>query len=154
MRSGVAVCDASPLIVLHQIGKLTLLHELFARTIVPITVAREVAPSLGALPPWLDVGEIPAIPAFSRKLDEGERDAIALAMHLSADFVVLDDRAGRRTAAELELTEIGSLGLLVRAKRSGLILRVQPIMDAMIANGLYATPRLYHVILTASGEAD
>jgi predicted nucleic acid-binding protein len=52
------------------------------------------------------------------------------------------------------LTVVGSLGLLVRARDHGLIGRVRPIMDQMIARGLYATEQLYQEILLAAGEAD
>ena len=152
MTSGVAVFDASPLIVFHQIGQLEILRWVFAHAIVPTVVAREVAPSLGELPGWIAVHHDFPIPSSSRKIDDGERAAIALAMRLSADFVVLDDLAGRRAAVGVGLTAIGSLGLLVRAKRSGLIREVRPEMDAMIFSGLFASEALYRQILSIAGE--
>jgi predicted nucleic acid-binding protein len=154
MRSGVAVFDASPLIALHQIGQLELARALFLQTLGPPVVAREVAPSLGLLPDWIEVQGVSTAPSLSRRLDVGELAAIALAIHRSANFVVLDDLAGRLAAVELSLTPVGSLGLLVRAKRHGLIREVRPIMGAMVSNGLYASDQIRRQILYAADETE
>jgi predicted nucleic acid-binding protein len=106
------------------------------------------------LPAWLEVVEAPALTVVPRSLDAGERSVIALALRLSADFAVLDDLAGRKAGAELGLTVVGSLGLLVRAKQFGLIAEVRPTMDEMIANGLYTSSILREKILHLSGETD
>ena len=106
------------------------------------------------LPRWIEAREIFAIPALSRRIDAGERAAIALATQVSADFVVLNDLAGRMAATDLGLTAIGSLGLLVRAKRGGLIREVRPTVEAMIANGLFVSSKLRREILEAAGESD
>jgi len=154
MTSGVAVFDATPLIDFHQIGQLGLVRGLFLQTWVPSNVADGGAPSLGELPLWIEKRDVLTMPAFSRTLDPGERAAIALAMQVSADFVVLDDLAGRLMAAELGLTVTGSLGLLVRAKRNGLVREVRPFMAEMIANGLYTSEQLRREILELAGEPD
>ena len=154
MTSGTAVFDASPLIAFRQIDQFDLLRNLFREILVPTVVAHEVAPSLGALPVWIHVQHEFPIPAWPRKLDAGEQAAIALAMHVSADVVALDDLAGRLMAKDLGMTAIGSFGLLVRAKRSGLIGDVRPLMDAMMSHGLYASDELYRQILSISGETD
>jgi predicted nucleic acid-binding protein len=154
MTSGVAVFDATPLIAFYQIGQLGLVQGLFLHTLVPPVVEREVAPSLGMLPHWIEVQDAIAMPSFSRRLDAGEQAAIALAMQVSAGFVVLDDLAGRLTAAELGLTVVGSLGLLVRAKRNGLIREVRPMMAEMISNRLYTSELLRREILELAGETD
>ncbi len=83
----------------------------------------------------------------------GEREAIALALAISADFVVLDDLSGRRVATSLGLDVTGSAGLLLRANDLGLIQSVRPDLDAMMAAGLYISTRLYHEILEAAGES-
>lgn len=153
MSSDLAVFDASPLIIFNQVGNFGVLRELFRQIAVPTAVAREVAPSLGQLPHWLVERSVPSVPNLPRKLDRGEREAIALAIHLSADFIALDDLPGRRVAAGFGLTVIGSLGLLVRAKRRGLIEVVKPTMDYMIGSGLYASKQVYHDILVAAGES-
>jgi uncharacterized protein len=153
VNSDAAVFDASPLIIFDQIGYFAVLQGLFHQIVVPTAVAREVAPSLGQLPSWIAERSVPSVANLPRKLDRGERAAIALAIHLSADFIALDDLAGRRVAADLGFTVIGSLGLLVRAKRRGLITVVRPAMDHMVDSGLYVSEDLYHEILEAAGES-
>ena len=154
MMTGVAVSDASPLIALHQIDRLELLHGLFSVTVVPTVVAEEVTPSLGMLPRWIEVQDADRIPPMPRRVDAGERAAIALAVQLASDAVVLDDLAGRLAAVQMGLRAVGSLGLLVRAKRVRLIEEVRPLMDAMVANGLFTSEQLRLEILNAAGETE
>ena len=154
MTAGLVVSDSSALIVLNQIGRLELRRGLFGRVAVPPAVAREVAPSLRALPPWVELHQVPWNPDLPAYLDDREHEAIALALHLAADAIVLDELPGRRAAMSLGLDVVGSLGLLVRAKRAGLISDVRPLMDAMLSSGLYASDALYHQILSAAGESD
>jgi uncharacterized protein len=151
--SRVAVTDAIPLINFHQIDRLDLLRRVFTRVVAPPTVAREIAPSLGALPPWIAEQSRPAIPHEALALDAGEREAIALAVHLSA-AVILDDLAARKTAARLGLFVVGSVRVLLEAWRRGYIDVVRSDLDAMIANGLYLTDRLYREALQIAGERD
>ena len=152
MSDGAAVADSSALIVFSQIGRLELLRAVLDRVAVPPAVAREVSPSLGALPTWVEVHRIPSNPGLPTYLDDGEREAIALALHLGSKTIVLDELPGRRVAMGLGLDVVGSLGLLVRAKRAGSIRDVRPIMDAMLSWGLYASDSLYRQILAAADE--
>jgi predicted nucleic acid-binding protein len=154
LSDDVAVSDASPLIALYQIGHLELLRNLFDRVIVPLAVTQEVAPSVGTLPIWVHRQQAPPPPDLARHLDVGEREAIALAVHLGADFVVMDDRPGRNVAERLRMDVIGTLGLLVRARRRGLIRSVRPMVDQLVSNGLYVSVHLYREILEAVDEAD
>jgi predicted nucleic acid-binding protein len=154
VRAEIAVFDAGPLIAFHQIDHLDLLRGLFDQVAIPPEVAREVAPSIAMLPHWFKVQTVSTFPWFSRKLGPGERAAIALSVQLSADFVVLDDLDARSSAIGLGLTVIGSFGLLVRAKRRGLIREVRPMMDAMLAHGLFVSEHLCRQILALAGEPE
>jgi predicted nucleic acid-binding protein len=80
----VAVADSSPLIVFHQIGRLELLRNLSGKVVAPPSVAAEIVPSLGGLPPWVTERRPPSPPELLMILDAGEREAIALALHISA----------------------------------------------------------------------
>lgn len=152
MTKSVAVSDSSPLIILWQIDRLELLKHVFDHVVVPAAVSREVAPSLRDLPSW--VHERPAPPPLQgMDLGAGEQEAIALALAVSADFLVLDDLPARRLATRLGLQVTGSAGLLVRARRQGLIDAVRPDLDAMIASGLYVSRRVYLEVLATVGEA-
>jgi predicted nucleic acid-binding protein len=153
VTSEVAVFDSSSLIIFRQIERLELLSQLFNEIVVPAAVRREVAPSVGPLPPWIWERPAPKPPPKALALGAGEREAIALALGLSADFVVLDDLAGRRVATSLGLHVTGSAGLLLRAHDLGLIHSIRPDLDAMVAAEFYVSTRLYHEVLEATGES-
>jgi predicted nucleic acid-binding protein len=152
LTSGVAVFDSSALIIFRQIDRLELLSGLFVEILVPAAVKQEVAPSLGSLPSWIQERTAPTPPTVTGRLDPGEREAIALALGLATDFVVLDDLPARRVARRLGLEVIGSVGLLLRALEYGLIETIQPDLDAMLEAGLYISQRLYREVLKAAGE--
>jgi predicted nucleic acid-binding protein len=154
VTSGVAVFDSSALIAFWQIKRLDLLSLLFAEIVVPSAVKREVAPSIHVLPSWIQVLPAPNAPPEVQALDSGEREAITLALELSADFVVLDELAARRLAVHLGLDVIGAAGLLLRAYDFGLIHSIREDLDAMIASGFYVSRRLYLEVLETIGESN
>jgi predicted nucleic acid-binding protein len=152
VSADVAVSDASPLIALYQIDRLDLLRNQFDHVAVPPAIELEVAPSVGVLPTWMHRHHVPVHPDFLRRLDPGEREAIAVAVQIGANFLVIDDLPGRHAAVRLGLRVIGSLGLMVRAKRRGLTGDVRPLMDALIRNALFVSDRVYREILELAGE--
>jgi uncharacterized protein len=152
MTEGVAVCDSSSLIIFWQIGRLELLRGVFEVVIVPSAVKREIAPSLGRLPFWVSELAAPTPPEQAMALGPGEREAIALALSLHADYVIVDELLGRRVARHLGLEVIGAVGLLVRARQHGLVDAVRPELDAMIAAGFYVSRQLYEETLVTAGE--
>ena len=56
-----------------------------------------------------------------RNLDPGETEAVALALDLKAEIILLDELRGRAVARQLGLHAIGTLGVLIEAKRRGLV---------------------------------
>jgi predicted nucleic acid-binding protein len=120
------VADAGPLHYLVLTGGIELLPKLFERVLVPQVVRDELANAeapqavrdwITRAPSWLDVR--PAHPGAVAKLDEGERAAIALALAVKAELVLMDDREGVGIGRGLAVT--GTLGVLDLAARRGLI---------------------------------
>lgn len=148
----IGVFDAGPLISFYQVDRLELLSHLFVRKFVPPAVVHEVEPSLGELPDWIEIQGHQTMLAFPQSLGAGERAAISLAIDLSAAYIVMDDRRARSAAKAYGLTPVGSLGLLINAKRNGLIHEVRPLMDAMISHGFYTSEGLYRRILAIAHE--
>lgn len=151
----VAVADASPIIAFHGAGRLDLLEQVLPVLVVPPRVAREIAPSVGNLPPWIAERPLSIRPPTlldAVALDPGEYEAIALALELNAAPIVLDDLAARRVAERLGLSVVGAFGLAVRAKAAGLVPAVRPVLDDLIATGLYVSPALYAELLSVADE--
>ena len=155
MTGDVTVCNASPLIVFHQIGRLELFRAVLGKVLIPTAVAIEIAPSMGVPPSWIQMSSssvaLNPMPWWS-SLDRGEIEAIALALDFSARSVLLDDRSARRAAHQLGLNVVGSVGVLLEAHRRGLIGAVQPDLDAMIEAGFHLSRALYAEILAIAEE--
>lgn len=84
-------------------------------------------------------------------VDEGEAEAIALAMELSLPLFI-DDRKGRRIAEKIGLKFIGSLGLLKIAKERGIISKVKPFIKRPIDEGYYLDEKLIKQFLESMCE--
>lgn len=159
----IVVSDAGPLIYLGGVGQLPLLRDLFGRVVVPQQVWDEVVGAGTDLPgsaavaaaSWIDV-RTPAPSSLTerlvRVLDEGEAAAIGLCHELKADLLLCDDLEARRVAVAEGIRVVGTLGLLVRGKRVGLLNAVGPILTAMVALGLRVSPDLVDEMLRLAGE--
>ena len=64
-------------------------------------------------------------------LDVGEIDAIRLAREIGAALLIIDEKLGREAAERMGLHVCGTLGVLVAAKRSGLIPTIAPELQRL-----------------------
>lgn len=160
MAEGPVVCDTSPLIKLAGVGLLNLLGALYGEVWIPPSVRQEfqAKPRAGEAEiddlPWLLVCQAPSREDLSKHvgLGDGERQAIALAQAHQARILLMDDRLGRRIASSRKIPVVGTLAVLVRARRHGLVSTLSPIVDQMIAQGRYISRSLRAEVLTAAGE--
>lgn len=158
------VADTSVLLNLCRIREERLLLGLFHSVQIPPAVRLEfVKHSLDhhrflglAIPNWVRERRPQIIPAEVTGcpgLDAGEAEALALALEIRADAVLLDELAGRHAAVRLHLPYVGTVGILIRAKRSGLIIAVQPLIEQLEQEaGYWISPRLRTEILRLAGE--
>ncbi|MDB9535987.1 DUF3368 domain-containing protein [Dolichospermum planctonicum CS-1226] len=162
----IIVSDTSPLSNLAIVGYLSLLQQIYNKVIIPQAVAEELRNAsdeenliAGVLSlDWIEVVsaknlELISVLRNNHNLDRGEAEAIALALELNADELLIDERLGRREATRLGLPITGVLGILLVAKRRGLISAVQPVMDALMNQvGFRVSSQLYAEVLKAAGE--
>lgn len=84
-------------------------------------------------------------------LGKGESAVLALALALEAT-AVLDDRSARRCASALGVPVIGTFGVIIRAKKRGLIAAAQPVIRSVIDAGLYYDDQSIRTLLSSVGE--
>jgi predicted nucleic acid-binding protein len=157
------VSDTSPIRALKYLDLLGLLDDLYGQVVVPLAVERELLQPRRRFEPIL-LRHLPYMRVVSptdqarvneleKRLDRGEAEAIALAVELGADQILVDESAGRAVAAELKLQVIGVFGILIQAKRGGLIPAVGPLIDRLVNElGFFASANLIADILRQAGE--
>lgn len=150
----IVISDATPVMNLAVIGHLTLLQQLYAKITIPEAVYHEVcvagAGQAGAQAVasalWIErraLADYTLAASLMTELDAGEAEAIALALEMKADLLLIDERRGRTVAAGLGVKHIGLLGALVEAKNSGFLTAVRPVLDSLIAQaGFWVSPAL------------
>jgi uncharacterized protein len=128
----IVVADSSPLIALCRIARLELLHDLFGQLAIPNAVWQEV---VAGHPGKAGVTEIAAadwikqhtvkdrllVNLLRQDLGAGESEAIVLAREISADVLLMDERRGREAAKRLGITCTGLVGVLLEARRRGVV---------------------------------
>jgi predicted nucleic acid-binding protein len=108
-----------------------------------------------ALPGWVKivtVNDTRLQDALQIEVDAGEASVIALATELIRSIMILDDLEARQLARQLKLTFNGTLGLIVRAKRTGHIESVKPLIEKMQRTNFRITDKLYLDVLTQANE--
>lgn len=159
------VCNASPLIHLARVGHLDLIRQLYGELTLPEAVWHEVVVEgtgqLGAdkvrAAPWIRTQAVTnrlLVRVLQQELDAGEAEAIALALEIGAELLLMDERLGRETARHLGLRYTGLIGVLVEAKHKKLITAVKPYLDMLRdASGFRVSNALYTRVLQDEREA-
>jgi predicted nucleic acid-binding protein len=156
------VVNASPLIFLAAVDALFLLPQLAAEVLVPGAVLDEVLageephPALQGLSAttWVRIGPSLPVPAevAGWDLGGGETQVLALALSVGGTEVILDDLQARRCARSLGLVTTGTLGLILRAKRRGLIPAARPVIEKLLQRRFYLAHDLLEAALAEVGE--
>ncbi|HUI08181.1 MAG TPA: DUF3368 domain-containing protein [Verrucomicrobiae bacterium] len=153
----IVVSDTSPLSALISIGKTEILRSLFGEVLVPPAVDAELRRFHTELPGFVRVQPITNTDRVSRLvglLDMGEAEAIVLAQETRADYLLMDEIAGRDVARENGLRVIGLLGVLIEAKKHRLIPSLRETLDQLEAKTtFYLAANLKARALMETGEA-
>ena len=157
------VCDTSLLLYLGRMENENLLHALFKKVYVTEQVALEL--DVGRLLQsdtinprlfdWITLvsisqGKINTLPP--NRLGIGEQSVIAYAKMHANCVAGLDDRQARILAEHLGLKVVGVIGILLKAKRAGLLSSVRPFLEAAQAHGFRMAKELYEEAVRLAGE--
>jgi predicted nucleic acid-binding protein len=150
------VSNTGPLIALSHISKLELLPLLFSEVKVPLSVYEEFNYKGNVkLPDGIKIEKVEKVvdSFLKEKLDRGEREVITLSVEEHPDYVLIDERKGRKIA-ELyyHLPIVGTSGLLLMAKKRGLIKEVKPLLNEIRDNGYFISNQIYELTLNKAGE--
>jgi len=158
------ISNTSPISNLAAIGRLPLLEEVYHHIVIPQAVADEIAAAghiytqAAAVPnlDWITVQQVSdrtLVENLLTELDLGEAEAIALAIEVKAELLIIDEKLGRKVALNYGQDITGLFGVLLVAKGRGIIQTVKPMMDDLIIQaGFRVSPQLYRQVLELADE--
>lgn len=158
------VSNTSPITNLAGIGQLDLLRLLYGNIIIPQAVYNEMVGISKTVPGTLEVQsrswiivqrvtDSTQVETLQATLDQGEAAAIALALELNAELLIIDEKPGRAIAKQFGINIIGVLGVLLEAKRRGFITAVKPLMEQLIEQLEFRISQpLYEAVLQSANE--
>ena len=156
----ILIADASALIALATCDSLSLLEALFGQVLVPVAVYEEVVlpnkSQSARLCSYLK-GKVRAVDMqhfiyLDAYADAGETQAMLLYKEVAADYLLIDDRRGRKVAKINQIKTVGSLGILLQAKRAGLIPKIAPLIRQITNSPIFISENLIQTVLELAGE--
>ena len=139
----IVVSDSGPLISLMKAGRLSVLHTLYGEVLIPVAVFSELTSNPKYEDEAIEIKSqsfIKVVAVEDRKsvdllrratgLDLGESEAIVYADEKEADFLLIEEDAGRKVAQQMRIRVRGSMGVLLFAFDKGILTRDQ-VEDAI-----------------------
>ena len=157
----IIISDSSPLISLAIIGKLNILTQLYEEIYVPTAVYKEVVKSNKPFAKELklflqgktkNVKNKMAVDILLSDIGAGEAEAIVLALEQHPDVILIDDLKARRFAKIKGLNVMGTMGLLLMAKRKGLLEEIKPLLSDLLSNNIRISTKIIDITLHAADE--
>lgn len=158
----IVIADASPLIGLSKISRLTPLFALYGTVWIPTQVFTDVVtngkgrPGSRSVPHAIRAGHIKVVAVRNHRLiprplrGTGEGEVIGLARERKAALVILDDRLARRQCDRLGFPWISTAGVLLASKEHRIIRRIKPLLNRLERSGFGVFD--YDEVLRAAGE--
>ncbi|MCW3109657.1 MAG: nucleic acid-binding protein [Segetibacter sp.] len=98
--------------------------------------------------------DIKLIQDLCEYIDIGEAEAIALAKELNADLLLIDEKLGKQFAEAEHIYCKGVVGILIEAKKEGLLESIKPLLDDLINTLKFRlSDKIYKLALQKAGEA-
>ena len=161
------IVNASPVIGLSKIGKLNLLWELFDEVYISEEAMKEVVAVSEVKSDGKEeleravhnekiikycVKDKAIIEKLYGKLHKGELETIIGGQELEVDFVIIDEIGARNLAKIFSLIPVGIIGILVMAKKAGLIAEIKPSIEKLVENNFRLSKQLIIEVLKEAGE--
>ena len=148
----IIISDTTCLIILNKIGELDLLRQLYTT----VTISQEILLEYGEqLPDWIEVQQAKdqyRQQLLEMQIDKGEASAIALALETTDSTVILDDWKARKLAERLGLSVTGTLGVIIRARKTGLIPSIKPYLEKIRETNFRISEELEQIALKEANE--
>ncbi len=155
--SDVWVVNASPIIALARVGRLHLLSDLCEELLVPEAVVTEILAGPASDPRgrrwrsgWDASSRLNELHAIW--LGAGETAVLAVAAEKQRAAAVLDDAAARVCAKSLGIEVIGTLGVVLRAKKNAHISSATEVLESLQAAGLWLADDVVRAAIEGVGE--
>lgn len=155
------VSNTTPIISLLKLNRLEILQQLYSEIYIPVAVYQEIEAGkekvyykdLSEIK-WINISEINDKQALKYfiELDAGEAEAIILATELNADLIIIDEKLGRFHAKHADLKVTGTIGILIKAKRAGLVDKLKPLLEELIEKDVWINKKLVVEILKEVDE--
>ncbi|MEA3350503.1 MAG: DUF3368 domain-containing protein [Chloroflexota bacterium] len=158
------ISNTTPLIGLASISRFELLRQLFGEIIIPKAVFDEAvvagrekggAKRETSSSNWIKVVSVKdqlAIEVLLDELDRGEAEVIVLAREANADWILMDEKKGRRKLTQLGMRKIGTVGILLKAKDLDYIESVKPDLACLRENGFSISQYVVDRLLQQANE--
>ena len=156
------VSNTTPIISLLKVGKLEILKELYQELFIPYEVYLEIEAGKNkeyytdlTKVEWIRVVKIQSEKSllFFLDLDKGEAEAIVLANEVNADLIILDETLGRFHAKHVGLNVTGTIGVLLKAKETGIIDKIKPVLYELLLKGIWLSEKLIKQTLAKASES-
>jgi len=157
----IVISDSSPLISLAATGKLSILENLYKEIYVPTAVYEEVARSDKPFSRELKIflnGRVKnvknkmAVEILLSDIGSGESETIVLALEQHPDLVLIDDLKARKFAKIRGLEITGTMGVLLEAKKEGLIKNIKPLLSELLLINIRISTKIIQITLQAAHE--
>ena len=161
----IVVSNTTPLIGMAVSGHFDLLGRIFSKIYIPQAVFDEAvvfgrdeggARSEVSGADWIEIKQVKdrlAVDVLLDELDLGESEVIVLAREIQADWVLMDEKKGRRKLAEMGVKKVGTVGILLKAKEIGMIPAIKPELILLRQRGFSLSEYVYNRALQQAGEA-
>jgi len=155
------VSNSTPIISLLKISRLDILRDLYGEVYIPFAVFQEVEAGRNkdyykdlSKVSWINIVEIRDLNAlkYFLDLDAGESEAIVLATEIGADLLLIDEKLGRFHAKHAGFKVTGTIGILLKAKKQGLVNAIKPLLVELTSKGIWLSDHLMEEILKQGGE--